>query len=75
MKARVQVLSERGKLVAVYLPPTTPPSDPNAPVAYIRSGKGQFLHDLTVEAVQLPRRARDIPAFQASLRRKLKLRK
>ena len=75
MKARVQVISQGGKLVAVHVPPTVPAPDPRAPKAYLRAGKGQFLHDLTVESAQLPRKASDLPAFQAQLRKKLKLRK
>ena len=75
MKAKIQVLSQAGKLIAVYVPPQDPPTDPKAPVAYIRAGKGQLIKELLIEAAQLPRKAKDIPDFHAALRKKLKLRK
>jgi hypothetical protein len=76
MKTRVQVISQKGRLVGVYIPPTTPSPDPNAPIAYIRAGPGQVVNEISVElSTALPRTRKRIDALHAEVRKKLKLRK
>jgi hypothetical protein len=78
MKTRIQVLSQGGKLIGVYIPPTVPAIDPNAPTAHIRAGRGQKIFDIEVELTQplkTLKTARQIDAFHATLRKQLKLRK
>jgi hypothetical protein len=76
MKTRVQVISERGRLVGVYIPPATPAPDPNAPIAYVRPGKGQVINEIVVDVAPATlKTARQIDAFHSQVRKKLKLRK
>jgi len=71
---RVSVISQGGKLVGVYIPPE-PPADPRAPHAAIVAGPRQKIHALEVEVPQALKRAKEVDAFHAALRKKLKLRK
>ncbi len=45
--SKITVLSQRGKLVGIWLPPAGA-ADPNAPVSRPMAGKGQKLHELDV---------------------------
>lgn len=76
MKTRIQVLSEGGRLVGVYVPPSTPPSDSKAPrVLGLRAGPKQKLSEIDVELTHAPKSAKEVDAFHAQLRKRLKLRK
>lgn len=45
--SKITVISQRGKLVGVWLPPVGA-AEPNAPVARPMAGKGQKVHELEV---------------------------
>ena len=76
MRTRIQVISQGGRLVGVYVPPVSPPSDPKAPAVYLRAGRGQKLWDVEVELTQAtPKTSKEVDAFHAHVRKKLKLRK
>ena len=76
MKTKIQVLSQRGRLVGVWVPPAAPPADPRAPVATLRAGPGQKLHDVTVEVTEATfKTAKHVGDFHAALRKQLKLKK
>lgn len=71
---RISVITQGGKLVGVYLPPE-PPSDPRAPVASPVAGPRQKIREVQVEVPGVMARPKDVDAFHAAVRRKLKLRK
>ena len=76
MKTAIQVLSQRGRLVGVWVPPPAPPVDSRAPVAALRAGPGQKLHEVTVEIGDATfRTAKHVADFHAALRKQLKLKK
>lgn len=75
MKTRIQVISQGGRLVGVYVPPVNPPSDPNAPTAYLRAGPRQKISEIEVEIAQAVKTPKEIHAFHAQVRKRLKLRK
>jgi hypothetical protein len=75
MKTRIKVLSERGRLIGVYVPPDTPPTDTRAPVARLVAGPGQKIQDMEVELAHAYKHAKEIDALHAVVRKKLKLRK
>lgn len=75
MKTRIQVISQGGRLVGVYVPPP-PPSNPNAPVARLVPGRGQVVKELLIDVeVGALRTHKHIETFHAEVRKKLKLRK
>ena len=71
---RIQVLSQRGRLIGVYVPPVTPPTDPRAPTPHVIAGPGQKVQDIEIALGSLARR-KEIDAFHAVVRKKLRLRK
>jgi hypothetical protein len=71
---RVQVVSQGGRLVGVYVPPVSPPADSKAPTARLVAGPGQKIKEIEIEIGTL-RRAKEVEAFHAVVRKKLKLRK
>ena len=75
MKKRIKVLSERGRLIGVYVPPDSPPTDPRAPVARLAAGPAQKIHEIEVELAHAFRHAKEIDALHSLVRKKLKLRK
>ena len=76
MKANIQVLSQRGRLIGVWVPPTTPPTDPLAPIAFLRAGPGQKLQGIAVEVTDATfKSAKHVSDFHAAVRKRLKLRK
>jgi hypothetical protein len=68
---RVSVLTQGGKVIGVYVPPA-PPTDSRAPVAYLVAGPKQKLFELQVEVPAVLKRSKDIDAFHAAVRKKLK---
>jgi hypothetical protein len=76
MKIDIQVLSQRGRLIGVWVPPVNASTDPRAPTAFLRAGPGQKLHDVTVEIGDATfRTAKQVADLHATLRKKLKLKK
>ena len=76
MKIDIQVLSQRGRLVGVWVPPLNPPTDPRAPTAFLRPGPGQKLHEIVVEVADATfKHAKDVADLHATLRKRLKLKK
>jgi len=76
MKTKIQVLSQGGRLIGVYVPPVSPPSDPRTPRAALVAGPMQKLHEVAVEFSQGSiRTAKHIDDFHAALRKQLKLKK
>ena len=76
MKTRIQVLSQGGRLIGVYVPPQNPPTDPRTPKAALVAGPRQKLHEVAVEFSQTAMRTRKhIDDFHAALRKQLRLRK
>jgi len=71
---RVSVIVERGKLVGVFIPPEAP-SDAAAPRAQIVVEKPQVIRDIQVEVPAVMKHSKDVDAFHAAIRRKLKLKK
>jgi hypothetical protein len=66
---KITVISQRGKLVGVWLPPPEVP--PNAPVCRPVGGPGQKLHDLEVADVALdPSKATELAML---VKKKLRL--
>jgi hypothetical protein len=66
---KVTVISQRGKLVGVWLPPKE--ASPNAPLCRPVGGPGQKLHDLEVAEVAVDRsRATELAKL---VKKKLKL--
>jgi hypothetical protein len=72
---RVSVITERGRLVGVYIAPDAPPRDPRAPVARVVAGPGQKMRELQIELPAALEGPKQVEAFHAAVRRKLKLRK
>ena len=76
MKTRIQVLSQGGRLIGVYVPPQVPPTDPRQPKAVLVAGPKQKLHEVAVEFNQASMRTtKHIEDFHAALRKQLKLKK
>jgi len=76
MKIDIQVLSQRGRLIGVWIPPVTPVTDPLAPTAFLRAGPGQRLHEIAVDVSDATfKRAKDVADLHAALRKRLKLKK
>jgi hypothetical protein len=76
MKTRIQVLSQGGRLIGVYVPPQTLPTDPRQPKAALVAGPKQKLHEVAVEFSQASlRTTKHIDDFHAALRKQLKLKK
>jgi len=68
---KVSVVTEGGKLVGVQIPPE-PSSDPRAPLATLVAGPKQKLFELQVEVPAVLKSSKDIDAFHAAVRKKLK---
>lgn len=68
---RVSVITQGGKIVGVYLPPN-PPTDSRAPIAYVVAGPKQTIRDIQVEVPAVLKRAKEIDAFHAAVRKQLK---
>ena len=68
---KVSVLTEGGKVVGVYIPPE-PPADSRAPLACLVAGPKQKLFELQVEVPAVLKSSKDIDAFHAAVRKKLK---
>ena len=68
---RVSVLTQGGKVIGVYVPPA-PPADSRAPTAFLVAGPKQKLFELQVEVPAVLKRSKDIDAFHAAVRKKLK---
>jgi hypothetical protein len=76
MKTSIQVLSQRGRLIGVWVPPTNPPSDLRAPTAVLRAGPGQKIQNVTVEIGDATfKTAKHVADFHSALRKQLKLKK
>jgi len=76
MKTNIQVLSQRGRLIGVWIPPTTPPANSLAPAAFLRAGPGQRLHEVAIELTEASfRTAKQVNDFHSVLRKRLKLKK
>jgi hypothetical protein len=73
-RVRIQVVSQGGRLVGVYVPPVSPPTDSKAPGARLVAGPGQKIRDIEIEVGSLARQ-KEIDAFHAVVRKKLRLRK
>lgn len=71
---RVSVLSQGGKLIGVYVPPE-PPADSQAPLARLVAGPKQKLREVMIDVPHRLERRKELEAFHAAIRRKLKLRK
>jgi hypothetical protein len=71
---RIRVVSQRGRLVGIWVPPVSPPTDPKGPAASLVAGPGQKIHDIEIEVGTLARQ-KEIDAFHAVVRKKLRLRK
>ncbi|HEY2338430.1 MAG TPA: hypothetical protein VGI18_13790 [Burkholderiales bacterium] len=68
---RVSVVTQRGKVLGVYIPPTQT-VDPRAPIAYLIAGRGQVIVDVEVAVPAVLKREKDIKAFHAAVAKKLK---
>jgi len=68
---RVSVVTQRGKVLGVYIPPTAP-ADPRAPIAYLIAGRGQVIIDVEVAVPGVLKREKDIKAFHAAVAKRLK---
>ena len=76
MKTNIQVLSQRGRLIGVWVPPAAPPTNPLAPIAFLRAGPNQKLQEVAVELTEATfRTAKHVNDFHAALRKRHKLRK
>jgi hypothetical protein len=73
-RVRIQVVSQGGRLVGVYVPPVNPPTDSKGPNARLVAGPGQKIRDIEIEVGPLARQ-KEIDAFHAAVRKKLRLRK
>ena len=76
MKTNIQVLSQGGRLIGVYIPPVNPGPDPRAPSAFLVAGPRQKLQEVAVEIdgarLKSAKHAADLHAAQ---RKQLKLKK
>jgi hypothetical protein len=70
--SKITVISQRGKLVGVWLPPPGA-SDPNAPVSRPVGGPGQKVHDLEVGDVAAYHDRSKATELAKLVRKKLKL--
>ena len=68
---RVSVITQAGKVVGVYVPPP-PPTDPRAPIARLVAGPRQQIHEVMIAVPAVLKRSKDIDAFHAAVRKKLK---
>ena len=68
---KVSVVTEGGKVVGVQIPPE-PSSDPRAPLAALVAGPKKKLFELQVEVPAVLKSSKDIDAFHAAVRKKLK---
>jgi hypothetical protein len=76
MKTRIQVLSQGGRLIGVYVPPVNPPTDSRAPTARLVAGPRQKLQEVAVELTEATfRTTKHMNELHAALRKQLKLRK
>jgi hypothetical protein len=71
---RISVLSQGGKLIGIYVPPG-PAADPKAPLARLVAGPKQKLHEIALELPARLESHREVEAFHAIVRKRLKLRK
>jgi hypothetical protein len=71
---RVSVVTQRGKVLGVYIPPTQT-ADPHAPIAYLIAGRGQVIVDVEVAVPAVLEHEKDIKAFHAAVAKKLKARR
>jgi len=71
---RVSVVTQGGKVLGVYIPPTQT-ADPRAPIAYLIAGRGQVVVDVEVAVPAVLEREKDIKAFHAAVAKKLKSRR
>jgi hypothetical protein len=78
MKTRIQVLSQGGRLIGVYVPPLNPPTDPRTPRAAMVAGPKQKLHEVAIEfefSRAALRTTKQIEDLHAVLRKQLRLKK
>lgn len=71
---RVSVVTQRGKVLGVYIPPAQP-ADPRAPIAYLIAGRGQVIVEVEVAVPAVLKREKDVRAFHAAVAKKLKTRR
>ena len=71
---RVSVVTQGGKVLGVYIPPTQT-ADPRAPIAYLIAGRGQVVVDVEVAVPAVLEREKDIKAFHAAVAKQLKRRR
>jgi hypothetical protein len=72
---RVVVVSQAGRMVGLQIPPDTQGLDPRAPLGRMVAGPKQKLHETELEVPEALSDLKVSRAFQALVRRKLKLRK
>jgi hypothetical protein len=76
MKTNIQVLSQGGRLIGVYIPPVNAGPDPRAPNAFLVAGPKQKIQEVAVEIdVAKLKTAKHVADFHAALRKQLKLKK
>ena len=76
MKTRIQVLSQGGRLIGVWVPPVDPVTDPRAPRAALVAGPKQKLHEVAVEVADPTfKNAKHVADLHMTLRKRLKLKK
>ena len=76
MKTDIQVLSQRGRLIGVWIPPATPPANSLTPIAFLRAGPNQKLQEIAVDITDTTFKSeKHVNDFHAALRKRLKLRK
>ena len=68
---KVSVVTEGGKLVGVHIPPESP-SDPRAPLAALVAGPKQKIRQIEIAVPPTLDSSKDIDAFHAAVRKKLK---
>lgn len=66
------IISQRGKLVGAWLPPSRP-AESNAPEVTLVAGPGQRLHQIEVENPEGYAQRHAIPELHKLIRKKLKL--
>lgn len=69
---RLTVISQRGKLVGAWLPPSGT-AESNAPRVTLVAGPGQRMHEIEVEDPEGYAQRRAIPDLHKLIRKKLKL--
>jgi hypothetical protein len=70
--AKVQVISERGKLVGTFIPQSAP-ADPKAPVGMPVSRRGQKLHEVEIENAETFYKEKRSAELHKIVKKKLKL--